>query len=562
MAQESGKGSILFKLLIALLAVVLILIIKIPASIWDEEKLEKTTSQYNMSSIYEAEKFYKRLHNKLTTDKDELLSAIQADSSLKKIQMLVDYTQQLKVEIDNYLNNEYVNALLTINQNISTIGSDLALNERYFKSDQNILNEADQLKVKLGVFSSDINFPNFSSLATYLDSLYQLRRDLSDYNLQTAASKSAYLTQQANSHLNDVEIKDFETEWASISARLIEFRKAVDDTRIRENTSVSARIQVFVEKTNSTTSELGLLNKSSAISDAQTTTKNLENLYQTFLRDYIVTSRTAQYTLEVEDSMVLFISDKDFYCPVSKEPYKLSIAPDSSDIKVESPILLEELRDMVKPIADKVSKMTFLNHYQTYLDTLQSIHKRGLAIKQELRRNIDITVKNKEIEEKINKYKNGSEYSAASNLREFVSMVYNSQSYSEIKESVENARNAIGIFEQVYGGNVFANIDSLNSGLIADIEEYNKILSEIRRLPRGVVKFEKEADELNQIVSQIKQPTANTKSEDLLPMQNELEEILLFAAEGKTVRVYGVFEKEISNFGYVFKNTKSWEEEE
>ena len=224
-------------------------------------------------------------------------------------------------------------------------------------------------------------------------------------------------------------------------------------------------------------------------------------------------------------------------------------------------MLLEELREKAKPIADKIYTLDFIPYYQAYLDTLESIDKKGIAIKQELRRNIEITVKNKEIEERIKKYRNGSEYSAAKDLLDFVNITNTTQSYSELTEYIEKARSAIGIFEQVYGGNLFDNIDSLQADITKDLEEYNSILSEIRRLPRGITPFNNENDALNQIVQSMKKQSSSTGKELFNSLNTELDNALLFANEGKTVRVYGVFEKSLQNFGYVNKSTKSWEEE-
>ncbi len=183
-----------------------------------------------------------------------------------------------------------------------------------------------------------------------------------------------------------------------------------------------------------------------------------------------------------------------------------------------------------------------------------------MAIKKLLRRNIDITVKNKELEERISKYENGSEFSAANDLRQFVDLVHNSKSFSDLKEGIEKARNAVSIINQIYSENLFANIDSVHKSVIADLEEYNTILSGIRRLPKGVEKFENEISQLETVLSNIKKKTASTDSEMLAKVQASLEDALLFATEGKSIRVYGVFCKNQQNYGYINQSTKSWEE--
>jgi len=561
MATNSAKGSILFKMIIVVLAIALIFVILKPADIWEQEKLEKTSEQYNMTSIYEAEKFYHRMTKQFTTDKEKLLSVISEDSTLKQVQQLVNHTQDLKTELDAYLNIPMLKSLLIINQNVATIADDITKNGRWFSVNDEFTDKAESINLKLMAFRNDLNYPNYIVVTRSLDTLYQLRRDLSDYNLQTAASSCTDLSSRINSYLPNVEFDNFKTEWAQLFTELSSFRKEVDESDISQQTSVAARIREFSENVDENVQIIGQIDQATNIQNAESSNQTLGNLYNTFLSDYIVTSKRALYRLSLEDSMVLYISSENFVSPGNGQPFVLGISPDSSDIKVESPVLVDELLDKIRPFAQTISTFDFVPHYANYLDSLNSIHQKGMGIKTLLRRNIDITVKNKEIEERINKYQSSSEYNASNDLTSFVEMVGSTRSYSALKDGLEKARNAVGIFSQIYGGNQFANIDSLNTSIKADIEEYNSILSNIRRLPRGVNKFENESDQLDQIVSDLKTQTASTNSEELNKIQAQLEEALLFATEGKSIRVFGVFKKSQANYGYVNRSEKSWEEE-
>jgi len=562
MSNNPGKGSILLKLAIAVLAIMLILVIKIPDSIWEEEKVEKSTSQFNMSSIYEAEKHFHRLTKTYTTDIDVLLGGVRKDSSIAQTQQLVNYTQQLRNAINGYLTIELINSLMVIDQNISIIKEDLNSNDRYFKIDENVRNEADQIKINLSIFSSDVKYPNYSNCVTYIDSISQLRRDLSDYNLQTAASMAANLSEKANNFLSNVEIDNVKGEWQKISSRLENFRIMVNAPNISQNTSVGARIKEFVSKIDAKFTALSLINTSEDVNTASAANTNFSDIYQLFLKDFIITGKRSQYRLSLEDSMVLYISEQNFLSPVSNEQYKIIINNDSSDIKIESPVLLEELKNMIKPNAEKIAAFDFLDPYFEYGDTIKAIIDKGTGIKALLRRNLQVTVKNAELKDNLNTFMSGSEFKAASDLKNFVKAVDSSESYSEIKEVISKARSAVGIFHQVYGNNLFDNVDSLNKDVLFNLEEYNTILSEIRRLPKGIEKFEEEENQLNEIVSKIKQKTSSNSPDDLLEIQSQLEEALLFASEGKTESRYLVFKKSLENFGYVYQNTKSWEEED
>lgn len=562
MATNSGSGSLLFKIIIAVLAVVLILLIKIPNSIWNEEKTEKIQSQFNISSIYEAEKYYYRLTNKYTSDKNELLDVIKKDSTLYQTQQLVNYTQELATVINGYLTNELINNYLTISQTLEAIISELETNGRYFKINNKILSTSEDLIAKLSVFQSDVNHSNYTLCISYLDTLYQLRRDMSDYSLQTAAAKSANITEKANSFLKDIEIENISSEWLELSARIKDFRLEVKyDDNVSKNTSVSDKLKDYVEKIDLKIGKLKSINNSENINSAVASHSKIDEIYKTFLENYLITSKYGMYRLSLEDSMVLYISPDNFLSPVSNQEYVLQINSDSTDIKVESPLLVMELKNQLIPSADKISGLEFTSHYIEFRDSLKAVYDKGLSIKAVIRRDLDITIKNKEIEETIIKYTNGSEHTAALSLNDFVKVVNGSNSYSELKESIEKGRNAIGIFKQVYEGNVFDNIDSLNVEMKAHIVEFNKILEGKRKLPKEITKFEINAFKLDQIADKIKAQASTKNVQLLVELQSDLDEALLFASEGKTISVYGIFEKARENFGYIYKNAKSWEED-
>ncbi len=562
MARSSGKGSILYKILIVVLIGALIAVIKIPDSIWEEEALEQEQSRYNMSSIYEAEKYFSRLTGSFTTDIDTLLQVVKNDSAIHQNQKIVDYTIQLMNQIDNYLSIPTIDGFVKVYQNIDNIKDDLEANERYFRADESILNEASELRLQLSEFENDVAYPNLAVAVHSLDSLHQLRRDLSDYNLQTAASRAKDNVTHLNPYLPSVNWTNFESEWTTLDNRLAAFNDRVDNSEVSQFTSVADRIKDFAADVTSGLQTIKKANSTEDLSRAEELRESLEKTYQQFLADFIVTSRSAMYRLSESDSMILTLTKEKFSSPVSGKLYLIEIDEDGKDVKVESPLLLDDLKEKVKPVVDEVTGFGFLNAFFTYHDTLEAIYQKGLDIKGELRRNIEITVKNKEIEEKINKFLQSSEYTAAADLRNFVNVYNNSNSFSELEKAVENARNSIIIFEQLYGGNLFDNIDSLHTGIQNDLTDFNGLLADLRRLPRGVEPFDAEKEQLETLLADIKQPSGAVSTEKFKSLQAQLEDAFRFAEEGKKITVMGVFKKTIQNMGYVHKNTKSWEEKE
>ena len=144
-------------------------------------------------------------------------------------------------------------------------------------------------------------------------------------------------------------------------------------------------------------------------------------------------------------------------------------------------------------------------------------------------------------------------------MKKFANDIPTEESYSKIKNQLKDALQGGRIFLQAYNQQNFGNLDSLQKNLVQLMEQFNDLLDEVRRLPKGVEKYDAEFDMLNQLLSKIK--SANVVSQ-LEKINKELENTLIFAAEGVNEPVYLIFNKSIKNLGYIYKGNKSWEEKD
>ena len=76
MAKLDGKGSIILKIIIALLVAVMIIVIIIPGQIWQEEDTIRDTSRGNMSTLYEAYRYYYGLKGNYTDNEEDLILTV------------------------------------------------------------------------------------------------------------------------------------------------------------------------------------------------------------------------------------------------------------------------------------------------------------------------------------------------------------------------------------------------------------------------------------------------------------------------------------------------------
>jgi len=561
MSDKSGGGSVIFKILILLFIAGLIAVILIPGRIWEREAYEKRTAQHNMTSIYEALNFYKRKTNTYTTNPQEILSVVRSDSSILLQQKVVNHTEQLTSLIDAYLNDTYVSSLMKIYQNINQIIEDLELNRRRFEAvDQYFLNESEAIIMDLKNYKGASQYETLSNASVFLDSLQQMRRDLSDYSLQVGASDAASLTDTLKSILPEINANNLQSSWNPIATRIETFAsRAVRSEQLSKQTSVADRVQEFSDIINASFEDISTINIQDNIEKVNQISNGLDELYDTFLRDFIATSRKALYKLPLADSLIIHLTESKFYSPVNNEMYKIFIMDDSSAVKVESPVLVDELREKVVPIAENIESLPLLPAFSAYFDTLEVIKDKAQTVRRLIRRNTDIFIKYKEIEEVVIKFEDISVGTAFSSLDSFVLNIPGEQSFSDIKNQLEETLQGSRIFYQAYDKQNFGNLDSLQQDLIVLMEEFNALLDEVRRLPEGAEKFEAEFEDLEQLVAEIKGLNLLPQLDNII---KDLESALIFAAEGKEETVYLIFKKTIQNLGYVYKDQKSWEEED
>jgi len=569
MAANEGKGSILLKLLIVVLVVVLIAVIIVPGNIWDEESSEQLTAQDNISSIFEAEKFYNRMYSKFTSDPAELLQAVRQDSSLRQLDQVVQYTKELKGYLAEYLNVGYTKSLVKINQNMMKIQEDLQSNNRNFslkKDDvfqfEDIKNEAAELKMIIGELNGSHDFQKYVTASLYLDSLVQLKRNLSDYTLQICALKAKNFTDSLISVLSGIDAAGLEQKWQPVSARTDKLIKDIKRSNLVKITSVGDRIKDFKNAVDLGFEEIKLENAEESMGSSNEIAAKINTLYQKFLQDFIITSKFALLKMTLEDSLVYHLTEDNFLSPVTNEMYKFTFNADSSGLKVESPILLKESKETAVSLASQIAELPPMSPFGAYLDTLETVKAKALDIRKKIRKNTDLFIQYKEIEALINEFANISVYSAYNDCKIFTSTSAEIESYSDLKTNTENALNGVRIYKQAYSENIFGNLDTLHNDLQSSLSMFDSLLSKVRRLPKGIENFEQDKVMLDDLLANIKNADSPAMLDKLASLETGLGDLYLFMSKGKQVSVFGVFKKEMKNFGYIHQDSKSWEEEE
>ncbi len=562
MSKQEVKGSIILEIIIVILVAALIAVILIPGKIWKEQEQEKLTAHNNMSAIYEAMKYYKKLTGKYTADPAQLIEAIRQDSTLMRKQKVVNYTRELFRNFNSYLNIPYIKNLIRVKTNISQINDDLESNRYHFKTIEEINNEANEIKIQLGNYLNSPNMPNLVKVFSYIDTLLQIKQTLTDYSLQVNTLKIISTIDSLEKYLKNVDPIKAKEAWAPLSQRIEKFDKTVRHSPINRVSSVADRVEDFRKRVDRSFETIATLNIEQQLANLEQHNQIIKDMYQKFLKDYNVTSQLALSKLSESDSLIVHLTENNFYSPVTGEMYKIIFDPDSQFFKVESPVLLKELKEKATPVANEIKNLVFLKPIEEYYKMVDSTIIRADQIRRKYRKNTELFIAYKELEDIKDRFNNLSVISSARDLQKFVETVPNCQSFSNLKNLIEKTLNGVRIFNQAYSENVFGNLDSVHAEFISKLQEINNHLEKIqkRRRRAKVPTLEPERQALDSLMTTFK----NAKDEKLLQklsgLEKELEKLFVFAEEGKKVRVYGVFEKEIKNFGYIYKDVKSWEE--
>jgi len=560
MSKEQAQGSILFKILIIVAVVILIAVIIIPGQIWQEEARINKVTLSDIESLYEAHRYYFKIKGEYTADMDALLTTVVNDSSLLLKQKVVDYTDDLKTAIDDFLEVPLIKSLVKVSQNINNIQTDFESNKLYFKKYDDIDQKAEELTVKVAVIQDGVDQEEYATMEKSLDSLLSLRRDLQDFQLQIAAQRSQILAQIIVSKLPDIDFQSIINYWTPLDQELTQLMLRVNSTDLKTRTAVADRVADFQQKVTSGFRTLQASNLQNSIQSSEVSSRNLKSVYEKFLTDFLTTEKYVQYKLTDVDSMLLHLNTNNFVTPLDGQPYHVEFM-DTLGMVVEDPTLAKELNEQAMKPVNTIKGFQFMNAFANYLNTLDSIAVYSNEVKTIYRRNAEVHFKNKDLLTLLDEQKNTSTVFSYRSLESFVNETPNSKSFSRIKSMIEEALLGVGVFKQIAETNFYGKMDSVHLDIIQEMTNFNELISGIKK---NTYSFDSLKTKLDADLVQVKSKISG--SELIGPfteIESELQNLFLFASDGKEETIYGIFKTKITNHGKMFGRTgeKSWEAE-
>lgn len=295
MAEATGKGSIILKLIIVILIGVLAAAIMIPKQMWDQEAKNTTTCQQRMNSLLSAELIFQKYNEKYCPNLDTLLTFFQNDTENKyelefvqldtflnvQLMKLVGEDSIVKsiidsvkwdttyrdikraIEIDYFMAEAMINVAMKQDARMAKIikpvqdanygdkmaptkaMQELANHFSYFEV-MNVLNMDDSMATVLRQMAPDMDMAdylprikNFSHLATRIDSFYSAYLD-SMGNCPTVLRPYRVAVGQIYK-VNDAVIE--ELEFRKIPVEIIEKVKTIKDKEIVGDLAYDETIQ-------------------------------------------------------------------------------------------------------------------------------------------------------------------------------------------------------------------------------------------------------------------------------------------------------------------------------
>ena len=347
--------------------------------------------------------------------------------------------------------------------------------------------------------------------------------------------------------------------WTPLSAKISRFLQRVNSNEeLKKKTTIADRVADFQDKISDGFNKIKGNNLQSSFTDAEDAANDLNRVYQEFLADFLITEKYAQYNLTEIDSILLYINEDNFYTPIGHQLYIVEF-DDSLGINVEDPTLLQEIRNMALIDVEAINQLPFMEAFAAYDKNLDLIQSLSQTIKNTYRRNIDLRIKSKILEESISYLRKTDAFNSYLKLKSFVNKVPLSQSYSEIKVELEGALVSAGSFKARYTDKFFGKLDTAHIDVTNQLNEFDQELSTVRR---NTFSFNSSTDNLNHALSQIKEISSASVVSALDVIEERLRDVFLDASDGIEKPVYGVFFKRIENHGKVFGRTgrRSWED--
>ena len=569
----AAKGSFLFKLLILVFILVLVAVIYIPDQIWTQENNMERVSRENMNTLYEAQHYYfNRTKSHLPSDSlSQLIEFIRSDSSLLEKQKIGSLTHVLLNGISGVLEIPTLKAMAPISDGVAEINGDLDFNTRYFSKYDHILQQKEDIKVRLKKFETSLDYPNFNTLKLYTDSLKILQDRINERSLQEGTQLTQSYVDSIQKYLPNAEIDAFQEFWKTEYDNISNLIKDIKATDIVLVSSVADRLKKFIDRVNTGMAGLAKVNIQQDVQAMDAAKSKLGDIYTQFTQpeNLFTTQKNGIVQLSEVDSILVKFNESHFYDPDTidgEQVYLFHYKDTTASLIVESPNLLDDFQQKLNAAAEPIKNLSvypFPEKIQSVLDSISS----GITAAKDKHRlarySTDLLLDIKELTTEMQDISNLRFVRYSNNLKSFVDTIKTEKRLSALKPLINDyilttgidslasrieKRDVSELTEKMdYFGEKIKNLDSM---LVASVP--NRVS---RQIPPFSDTFAGAYSAVEELKSAINPDDGEKIRQASADIQNTLTEIL----NGYQVKVFGVFDRKHVNHGYIENGQKSWE---
>jgi len=559
-----GKGSIIFKIIIILLALLLISVIAIPNDIWEEEDQMTRQSRHNIYAIYEAEQFFHRKTGSYTENFDTLITVIQSDTTLKEKEEVGNLSNELNDILAATLTIPSLRYISTISKAVAEMQGDIRINERYFHKNDDLNRVREELGMNLTRFDSSAIFPDFCETKSLVDSLSELKDKINEYRLQNATYLAKNQMANIAEMLPTIEVNTVVEFWNNEYNRIKDFIREGEKTDIARVSNMFDRLSRFSSRINNNVQELSKVDIQGSLQNLFELQTQMENIYQKFISPqyFRISQRYGLLSLSEVDSTLLNLTSENFTCPDSKEKYIISIVGEK--ITIESPNLLDEFASQNRTTVEPIMDLQIFDYISKIDDAIDSTNSLMDEKRVHIRRYSNLLLNMKEIMAEFKNLKTVPIYRYAKDTKTLIDTIQVVKQLSVLKPMFEDALNPMDTLATRIENHNFSDLEERLTYLGNNIQNLDSLISAERipgRVKREIPSFYENYKVVFSIVDEMKRNIAPDESTMLRQVATELEKSLLKVLNGYEEPVNLIFTRTHENHGYIKNGVKSWEEE-
>ena len=568
-----GKGSIILKVLVGVLAFVLYQVLTIPGQIWSDQAELTETSRDNMNSVYEAQRYFYSKNNRYVhaDSMEQLVEFLSQEEGLKNRRQAGVLTNKLNNAIQEVLAIPTFSALLPVSQSLYEINGDLSFNTRYFQKYDHIISQKEQLSENLAQFNTSLDFPVFTQVKTYTDSLNMLAERINEYSIAEGAMLAKRYADTLSTMVGSIERDKVNAFWKQQYAGMGQLAGDILRSDLVKVTSVGDRLNKFIDRIDGAMASFSAANLSADGSALTQQASALNSLITEFSQpeNEAVAGSKGLLQLNETDSILVKFSEANFYDPDmwdGKQRYIVSFQENSPRLTVESPNLMDQFGDKLTSVTAPIKNLSIFPHVNKIDASMDSTIQYMDSIKTEYKLNKydDVILDMKEVMAEMKDFNNQLSYRYAKRLENFVQAIETERKLSVLKPMIEDVLNPMDTLATRIETRDFSDIEKRVSYLGGKVARLDSIIADSKQIPSRVKSripaFLPSFEEVMPVIADLKNAGTGQEASDLRNAAVVINDETTTLINGINEKLYMVFNKRHENHGYIANGVKSWEE--